>query len=219
MDVNMGKTYINKFLYKFNLFFRILGKDKLKREYIFLATGSKPRKLNIPGEEYIATSEEFMETENLPERIIFIGCGHISLEFTHVARRTGAEVTILHRSERLLRHHDADMVNLLVKATETAEIRILMNKPAASIEKEDNGFLVKPGSKSGTESETENFRDRSNLNTTRIAGTEFEASKVIIDEANDRIIEACILGQNARETINVFAAVSGLDSRHQTLKN
>ena len=38
------------------------------------------------------------------------------------------------------------------------------------------------------------FRDRSNWNTTRRAGVEFAASKVIIDEANDRIMGAHILG-------------------------
>jgi len=307
----------------------VAGENKLKGEYIFLATGSKPRKLDIPGEEYITTSEGFMKTEKLPEKIIFIGGGHISLEFAHVARRTGAEVTILHRSERLLRHSDAEMVNLLVKATEAAGIKILMNKPVASIEKDDNGFLVKTESKSGTESfradmivhgagrvpniedlhlekagvkvekgaiavdkhmKTSNpriyaggdcvskgmkltpvatlqgevaainvlegdsteadytgipsavhtipvlasvgtsavnnndnkymviFRDRSNWNTTRRAGTEFAASKVIIDKEKDRIIGAYILGPNAGEAINVFAAVMRLGLKASDIK-
>ncbi len=94
----------------------VVGKDKLSGEYIFLATGSKPRKLNIPGEEYVITSEEFMRLEKLPEKIIFIGGGYISLEFAHVAQRAMSEVTILHRSERLLRHFDADIVNMLIKS-------------------------------------------------------------------------------------------------------
>jgi glutathione reductase (NADPH) len=103
----------------------VVGKDKLKGEYIFLATGAKPRKLDIPGEEYITTSEGLMETEKLPGRIIFIGGGYISLEFAHVVRRAGAEVTILHRSEKLLRHFDADMVDMLIKASEAVGIKIL----------------------------------------------------------------------------------------------
>ena len=78
----------------------IVGEDKLKGKYIFIATGSKPRKLSIPGEEYLTTSEEFMETEKLPRKIIFIGGGYISFEFAHIARRAGSEVLILHRSER-----------------------------------------------------------------------------------------------------------------------
>jgi glutathione reductase (NADPH) len=309
----------------------VVGEDKLKGEYIFLATGSKPRKLNISGEEYITTSEEFMEIEKLPGRIIFIGGGHISLEFAHVARRAGSEVTILHRSERLLRHSDVEMVNLLIKATEAAGIKILINKPVLSIEKDDNGFLIRTGSKSKTESEIQSFRadmlmhgagrvpniedlhlekagvkiekgaiavdkymrtsnpriyaggdcvsegmkltpvaalqgevaaanvlnensaeadyagipnavhtipvlasvgttakesdkykvifrDRSSWYTTRKAGITFAASKVIIDEVNDRIMGAYIMGPNAGEAINIFAAVIRLGLKASDIK-
>lgn len=136
----------------------VVGEDKLKGEYIFLATGAKPRKLNIPGEEYITTSERLMETKKLPEKIIFIGGGYISMEFAHVARRTGAEVTILQRSERILGDFDSDVVNLLMKASEAAGIKILTNKPLISVEIENNGFLVKVQSKSETGPEIQSFR-------------------------------------------------------------
>ena len=310
----------------------VVGEDKLRGKYIFLATGAKPRKLNIPGEEYMTTSEELMETEKLPEKIIFVGGGYISLEFAHVIRRTGAEVTILHRSERLLRSFDADMVDMLIKSSEAAGIRILTDKPAISVEKDDNGFLVRTGSKSGTRSETQSFhadmvvhgvgrvpdiedlhlekagvktekgaiavdkhmrtsnsriyaggdcvlegmqlipvatlqgevaaanilnensieanytgipsaiftipvlasvgisaaknsdkykvifRDRSSWNTSRRAGMEFATSKVIIDEANDRIMGAHILGPNAGEAINIFATVMRLGLKASDIK-
>src|SRR5512133_2410126 len=124
-------------------------KDKLKVKYIFLATGSKPRKLKIPGEEYVITSEEFMETEKLPERIIFIGGGYVSFEFAHIARRAGVDVSILHRSERPLGTFDSDMVDLLVRASEAAGIRILTNRPVVAIEKGSDGFLVRTEYKNG----------------------------------------------------------------------
>lgn len=135
----------------------LVGKDKLKGNYIFLATGSKPRKLKIPGEEYVITSEEFMETEKLPERIIFIGGGYVSFEFAHIARRAGAEVSILHRSERPLETFDSDMVDMLVRASEAAGIRILTNRPVVAVEKEDDGFLVKTEYKTEKGSETQVF--------------------------------------------------------------
>ncbi|HEY3361313.1 MAG TPA: NAD(P)/FAD-dependent oxidoreductase [Methanosarcina sp.] len=310
----------------------VVGEDKLKGEYIFLATGAKPRKLNIPGEEYITTSEKLMETKKLPERIIFIGGGYISIEFAHVVRRTGAEVTILQRSERVLGTFDSDMVNMLVKASEAAGIKILTNKPIISVEKENDGFLVKVQCKSETGTETQSFRadmvvhgagriadiedlhlekagvktergaivvdkymktsnpriyaggdcalegvqltpvaslqgkvaatnilegnsveadytgipsavftipvlasvginaakdsdkykvifqDRSNWNTTRRVGIEFAASKVIIDEANDRIMGAHILGPNSGEAINIFATVMRLGLKASDIK-
>ncbi len=62
------------------------------------------------------------------------------------------------------------------------------------------------------------FRDRSNWHTTRTAGLEFAASKVIIDEANDRLIGAYILGPNAGEAINIFAAIMRLGLRASDIK-
>ena len=62
------------------------------------------------------------------------------------------------------------------------------------------------------------FRDRSSWYTTRKAGMEFAASKVIIDEASDRIMGAYILGQNAGEAINIFAAVMRLGLKASDIK-
>ena len=310
----------------------IVGKDKLKGEHIFLATGSKPRKLNLPGEEYLTTSEEFMETEKLPEKIIFVGGGYVSFEFAHIARRAGSEVLILHRSEKPLGTFDSDMVDMLVRASEAAGIRILTNRPVVAVEKENDGFLVRTEYNPGPQSEihafhadmvvngsgrvpdiedlllenagvkaekkgiivdkhmrTSNpriyaggdctaegiqltpvatlqgevaaanilerngaeadytgipsavftipvlasvgisaakdndkykviFRDRSNWNTTRRSGAKFAASKVIIDETNDRIMGAHILGSHAEEAINIFAMAIRLRLKASDLK-
>ena len=54
------------------------------------------------------------------------------------------------------------------------------------------------------------FRDRSNWETTKMPEIEFSASKVILDEANDCIIGAHILGLHVEEAINIFAAVMRL---------
>ncbi|WP_410507852.1 NAD(P)/FAD-dependent oxidoreductase [Methanosarcina hadiensis] len=136
----------------------LVGKDRLKGKYIFLATGSKPRELKIPGEEYVITSEEFMETEELPERIIFIGGGYVSFEFAHIARRTGAEVSILHRSEKPLGTFDSDIVDMLVRASEAAGIKILTNRPVVAVEKGNEEFLVRAGYKTETGPETQVFK-------------------------------------------------------------
>ena len=50
-------------------------------------------KLNVPGEEYVITSNQFLEYtgEHLPEKIVFVGGGYISLEFAHVASSPGAK--------------------------------------------------------------------------------------------------------------------------------
>jgi glutathione reductase (NADPH) len=62
------------------------------------------------------------------------------------------------------------------------------------------------------------FKDRSNLYTTQKARMEPVASKIIIDEANDRLIGAYILGSHAAEAINIFAAVMRLGLKASDIK-
>lgn len=52
-----------------------------------IASGARPAKLGIPGEEHLITSEEFLELDELPKRIVFVGGGYISMEFANVAVR------------------------------------------------------------------------------------------------------------------------------------
>ena len=67
---------------------------------LVIAAGARPMTLGIEGEELLTTSDEFLELDELPPRIVFIGGGYISFEFAWLARMAGAEVTILHRSAR-----------------------------------------------------------------------------------------------------------------------
>ncbi len=79
-----------------------VGEDVLEATNVVVAAGSKPVDLKIPGAELAVTSEQFLEMEHLPERVLFIGGGYISFEFAHVAARAGARITILHRGQRPL---------------------------------------------------------------------------------------------------------------------
>jgi glutathione reductase (NADPH) len=94
-----------------------VGGEVLEGGHVVIATGAKPRKLGIPGERHVTTSDRFLELEELPRRIIFIGGGYISFEFAHIAALAGSEVTILHRGERPLEGFDPDLVAKLVEKT------------------------------------------------------------------------------------------------------
>jgi len=90
----------------------------LNGKYILVATGAKPAKLNIPGEEHVTISDQFLELDYLPDRIVFIGGGYISFEFAHIAARADAKkITILHRSNKPLGQFDPDLVDQLVQST------------------------------------------------------------------------------------------------------
>jgi len=86
-----------------------VGNDALDAANVVIAAGSRPGDLNIPGAEHVVTSEQFLELERLPQRIVFIGGGYISFEFAHIAARAGVRATILHRGLRPLDRFDPDL--------------------------------------------------------------------------------------------------------------
>src|SRR5438445_357172 len=81
----------------------------LEARHFVVAAGAKPRPLGIPGEEYLLTSTAFLELDQLPPRIAFLGAGYISFEFAHVARRAGAQATVIGRGKPL-QHFEQDLV-------------------------------------------------------------------------------------------------------------
>lgn len=119
-----------------------VGDDTLTGRYILIATGAKPAELGIPGEKLLTTSDQFLELEQLPQRIIFVGGGYISFEFAHVAARVGAQVQILHEGDRPLEHFDPDLVAQLTQATRDIGIDIRLNTAVKAIEKVANNLIV-----------------------------------------------------------------------------
>jgi glutathione reductase (NADPH) len=117
--------------------------NMLNAKHILVATGAKPAKLNIPGEEYVTTSDQFLEVDYLPEKIVFIGGGFISFEFAHIAARAGAKkITILHRNNRPLGQFDPDLVNQLIQSTRELGIDIQLQTEVKGIVKSSDGSII-----------------------------------------------------------------------------
>ena len=119
-----------------------VGGERLEGRHILVATGAKPRPLDVPGDQHIVDSTQFMELENLPKRILFVGGGYISFEFAHIAARVGSEVTILDRGPRPLGAFDPDLVGMLVERSKAAGIEVLSRTALDSIETTKAGYLV-----------------------------------------------------------------------------
>jgi glutathione reductase (NADPH) len=120
-----------------------VGDDVLEGRFVLIATGRKPADLNIPGTEYLTNSEQFLELDRLPSRILFIGGGYIAFEFAHVALRAGSHVTIVHRSARPLPLFDPDLVDQLVKHTRELGADIQLGSEAVGIERTEGALTVR----------------------------------------------------------------------------
>lgn len=76
--------------------------------YIVIATGSRPRVLDLPGVDLGIDSDGFFELDTCPARVGIIGGGYIAVELAGVLHALGAHVELFSRS-RLLAHFDADL--------------------------------------------------------------------------------------------------------------
>jgi glutathione reductase (NADPH) len=111
-----------------------VGDDRLSGRRVLIAAGAMPAPLRFPGAERLTTSEEFLNLDRLPPRVVFVGGGYISFEFAHVATRVGAQATILHRGARPLEGFDPELVDLLVRRTRELGIRVEVDTEVRGIE-------------------------------------------------------------------------------------
>jgi glutathione reductase (NADPH) len=120
---------------------RFMGRDALsidgrvvEARHFVIAAGAKPRRLAIPGEEHLATSTDFLELDQLPARIAFVGAGYISFEFAHVSQRAGAQAIIVGRGKPL-QHFEQDLVTRLANHTRSLGIGLRLEAEVTAIEK------------------------------------------------------------------------------------
>ena len=111
-----------------------VGDDILEARFIAVAAGARPASLKIPGENYVTTSEQFLELDALPRRIVFIGGGYISMEFAHVAARAGASATILHRGVHVLDRFDSDLADRLAERTRELGVDVQLEMQVEQVE-------------------------------------------------------------------------------------
>lgn len=110
--------------------------------HVVVATGAEPMPLGFEGEHYLIDNTAFLELEELPGEITFVGGGFISFEFAHVAVRAGAKVRIIEMAELPLGPFDSDLVVGLVQATRELGIEVVAETRVARVERREGGFQV-----------------------------------------------------------------------------
>ncbi|WP_334328534.1 dihydrolipoyl dehydrogenase family protein [Companilactobacillus sp. HBUAS59699] len=110
-----------------------------------IATGQRPSRLNIEGNEHLLTSTDFMNLKSMPKKVTFIGAGYIAFELATIASSTGAEVHIVHHNDRPLKEFDAGYVDALVKQLESRGITFHFNVDTKSIAKFGEQYVIDAG--------------------------------------------------------------------------
>jgi pyruvate/2-oxoglutarate dehydrogenase complex dihydrolipoamide dehydrogenase (E3) component len=106
-----------------------------------LATGSVIPRVAIPGlwETGCWTSDEALETKQIPKRLAVLGGGIVAVELGQFFARVGSKTTILQRSERLVRGYDPDVTAELERAFKAEKIDVRTGVRILEVSKKGKG--------------------------------------------------------------------------------
>ena len=149
--------------------------------HIVIAAGAEPARLPIDGVEHLTRSDQFLELEQLPQRIVFVGGGFIGFEFAHIAARAGADVTILNRGTFPLERFDPDLVQVLVKRTQMLGVTVATEHEAVAISEHNGTYTVLARTPSGEREFTADLVVHSGGRVPAIAELDLQAANVAFD--------------------------------------
>ena len=107
---------------------------------IVIATGSRPRMLDIPGSEVVPvyTNETIFSAEQLPKNLLVIGGGPIGFEIGQAFGRLGSTVTIVNRDEAWLAKEERQTVSVLMERMQKEGVTFVPNATVTKVG--DDGY-------------------------------------------------------------------------------
>ncbi|MDY0272716.1 MAG: glutathione-disulfide reductase [Advenella sp.] len=108
--------------------------------HILIATGGTPTVPDVPGKEYVITSNDIFDLPEFPQRLLVVGGGYIACEFASIFNGLGARVIQLYRSEQILRGFDREVRDFVADEMRKSGVDVRVNANIASIEKTAEGL-------------------------------------------------------------------------------
>ena len=114
------------------------GKE-VTADKILIATGAAPVMPVIEGIEHAISSNEVFHLPSIPKRIVIAGGGYIANEFAGIFHQFGSHVTLVNRSDVILRQYDQQIVDRLIQISLRKGIDFKFHATIEKIEKRDDG--------------------------------------------------------------------------------
>lgn len=133
-----------------------------KAKKIIIATGSRPIKIDIKGNNNdvekniipVYTNETIFNIKTLPKNLLVIGGGPIGIELGQAFSMIGSKVTIVHKGSRILEKEDTEIADTLATKLVSQGINILLKSEVSEILDESNQPKVKIKGLGDSETET-----------------------------------------------------------------
>ncbi len=118
---------------------------EISARYILVATGAWPVMPDIQGHTHCITSNEVFHLRKLPKRVVINGAGYIAMEFAGIFNALGCHVTVVNRSDVILRGYDAGLRDRLLQITMARGIEYKFHCPIDKVTKAKGALTVHAG--------------------------------------------------------------------------
>jgi glutathione reductase (NADPH) len=108
---------------------------------ILVATGARPVVPTFPGSEHGITSNEAFHLDDLPRRVVIAGAGYIANEFAGIFHNLGSHVTLVNRTDVILRGYDETIRDRLLTISMMKGIEFKFHVSFQNIEKREDGTM------------------------------------------------------------------------------
>ena len=109
---------------------------------ILIASGARPFTPDIPGAEHGITSNDVFHLPTLPRRMVIAGAGYIATEFAGVFHELGVDVTLINRSETILRGWEPALSDRLLQISMAKGLNFKLNCRLERVEKTEAGLVL-----------------------------------------------------------------------------
>ncbi len=129
------------------------GTRTLTTKNVIIATGGSARTIPgiTPDGERVLTSREAIVLDELPASVVVVGAGPIGMEFAHIWRTYGAEVTVVEMLPRVLPLEDDDVSKEVERAFKRRKVKMLTSTRVQGIETTADGVRVSTAGEEGEE--------------------------------------------------------------------
>ncbi len=120
----------------------LAGGRKLTARIILVATGARPVVPGFPGSEHGITSNEAFHLDDVPRRMVIAGAGYIANEFAGIFHQLGSHVTLVNRSDIILRGYDETIRDRLLTISMMKGLEFKFHVAFQGIDRRDDGTLL-----------------------------------------------------------------------------
>lgn len=120
-----------------------VGDETYGAKNFVIGTGQTYIPLEIPGKEYFHDSRDFLDLDEIPEHVTFVGAGIISMEFASLCLALGRKVDIVTLTNAALEQYPQEYAEKIVEKMKAQNANFVFGAHISEIQKTADKYILK----------------------------------------------------------------------------